>query len=94
MLPGYPLIESGYTKWSYNQPDNAGEEFCGSMFYDGGLNDIHCSDICYFICEHDIDKSTDLDVRSAGKHQTSTQRLSDLPATTAPPDTTHPFYNY
>lgn len=51
---GTPLEESGYTHWGGGQPDGRDHEFCGSMFFNGGLNDMFCGSICFFICEHDI----------------------------------------
>ncbi|XP_026329389.1 macrophage mannose receptor 1-like [Hyposmocoma kahamanoa] len=54
-IKGVPLYNSGYAKWGGGQPDNrGGTEVCGSMFYDGGLNDMSCYVRCFFICEHDI----------------------------------------
>ncbi|CAH2086313.1 unnamed protein product [Euphydryas editha] len=50
-----PLSDSGYIKWGGGQPDGKGEEKCGSMFYNGHLNDIRCDQNLFFICEHEID---------------------------------------
>lgn len=50
-----PLSESGYTEWGGGQPDGKGAEKCGSMFYNGSLNDIRCDINLFFICEHEID---------------------------------------
>ncbi|CAG9585295.1 unnamed protein product [Danaus chrysippus] len=47
------LRRSGYTKWGVGQPDGKGKETCGSMFFNGKLNDISCDQRCFFICEHE-----------------------------------------
>lgn len=49
-----PLEDSGYSKWGGGQPDGKGQEKCGSMFYNGHLNDISCDRLLFFICEHEI----------------------------------------
>ncbi|XP_069694779.1 hemolymph lipopolysaccharide-binding protein-like [Periplaneta americana] len=53
---GKPLGSTGFIRWSSDrQPDNAGgNEDCGSMHRNGGLNDITCSSKLYFICELEL----------------------------------------
>ncbi|XP_073943839.1 uncharacterized protein isoform X1 [Choristoneura fumiferana] len=53
-IKGTTLEESGYTGWGNQQPDGGVNEPCGSMFYNGRLNDLGCHQKCFFICEHDI----------------------------------------
>ncbi|GBP24739.1 hypothetical protein EVAR_79586_1 [Eumeta japonica] len=48
------LEEAGYAKWGNLQPDGNADELCGTMFYDGLLNDLNCDLATFFICEHDI----------------------------------------
>ncbi|CAH0604796.1 unnamed protein product [Chrysodeixis includens] len=48
---GTTLEESGYVRWGANQPDGGDRQQCGSMFYNGRLNDISCDAKCNFICE-------------------------------------------
>ncbi|KPI91592.1 Hemolymph lipopolysaccharide-binding protein [Papilio xuthus] len=49
---GDTLEEAGYAVWGGGQPDGGENERCGSMFYDGTLNDIGCeTHKCFFICE-------------------------------------------
>ncbi|XP_047527581.1 C-type mannose receptor 2-like isoform X1 [Vanessa atalanta] len=55
IIKNMPLPDSGYTNWGGGQPDGKGEEKCGSMFYNGHLNDICCDQSLFFICEHEID---------------------------------------
>ncbi|XP_077285515.1 hemolymph lipopolysaccharide-binding protein-like [Arctopsyche grandis] len=58
-IDGMSLKESGYDKWSSGQPDNyEGKEHCGSMFRDGTLNDIECSEKAMFVCEKTLTKLT------------------------------------
>ncbi|CAD0196873.1 unnamed protein product [Chrysodeixis includens] len=52
---GSSLEDSGYSCWGSNQPDGDEKEQCGSMFYNGHLNDISCSTRCFYICEHEVD---------------------------------------
>ncbi|XP_032513844.2 macrophage mannose receptor 1-like isoform X1 [Danaus plexippus] len=47
------LRRSGYSQWGVGQPDGKGKETCGSMFFNGKLNDISCDLRCFFICEHE-----------------------------------------
>nr|UEP64337.1 teratocyte lectin c-type domain [Cotesia flavipes] len=54
-IKGSPLEDSGYSNWGNQQPDGGDNEKCGSMFYNGRLNDINCSTKAFFICEHDVD---------------------------------------
>ncbi|KAJ0180626.1 hypothetical protein K1T71_004030 [Dendrolimus kikuchii] len=49
------LEEAGYTRWGNQQPDGGDNERCGSMFYEGTLNDIACNQKCIFICEHEAE---------------------------------------
>ncbi|CAH0721768.1 unnamed protein product, partial [Brenthis ino] len=55
IINNMPLEDSGYSKWGGGQPDGKGQEMCGSMFYNGSLNDIGCDRLLFFICEHEID---------------------------------------
>ncbi|KAJ8722606.1 hypothetical protein PYW07_003792 [Mythimna separata] len=52
---GTTLDDTGYVCWGQNQPDGEGREQCGSMFYNGLLNDVSCDTRCFFICEHEVD---------------------------------------
>ncbi|XP_045785080.1 macrophage mannose receptor 1-like isoform X1 [Maniola jurtina] len=54
-IKGVTLRNSGYSKWGGGQPDGGENEKCGSMFYNGQLNDISCGTNLFFICEHEID---------------------------------------
>lgn len=51
---GKPLSSTGFARWaSLQQPDNAGgNENCGSIHRNGGLNDIPCPWKLPFFCEH------------------------------------------
>ncbi|XP_067003188.2 hemolymph lipopolysaccharide-binding protein [Anabrus simplex] len=53
---GQPINETGFTRWSHSvQPDNAGgNENCGSIHRNGGLNDITCSLKLTFFCEQEF----------------------------------------
>ncbi|XP_039746854.1 secretory phospholipase A2 receptor-like isoform X2 [Pararge aegeria] len=63
-IKGMTLRDSGYSKWGGGQPDGGDKELCGSMFYNGHLNDISCGQNMFFICEHEIDiLSTDYALR-------------------------------
>ncbi|CAG4910852.1 unnamed protein product [Colias eurytheme] len=53
-IKGMPFKSLGYTRWGNGQPDGGEREKCGSMFYNGKLNDINCDVKCFFICEHEI----------------------------------------
>ncbi|CAH2073664.1 unnamed protein product, partial [Iphiclides podalirius] len=51
---GDTLEEAGYAIWGNYQPDGGDNERCGSMFYNGHLNDISCeAHKCFFICERE-----------------------------------------
>ncbi|XP_013180715.1 PREDICTED: macrophage mannose receptor 1-like [Papilio xuthus] len=51
---GETLEQAGYAAWGNNQPDGGGNECCGSMFYNGQLNDVSCeAHRCFFICERE-----------------------------------------
>ncbi|XP_053625135.1 macrophage mannose receptor 1 [Plodia interpunctella] len=52
-IKGTPLENSGYSRWGGGQPDGGDLERCGTMFYNGQLNDIACDRRCFFICEND-----------------------------------------
>ncbi|XP_013180342.1 PREDICTED: C-type mannose receptor 2-like [Papilio xuthus] len=55
-LKGDTLKQAGYSKWYVYQPDGGERELCGSMQYNGQLNDVTCETMdCYFICERDND---------------------------------------
>ncbi|XP_028170786.1 macrophage mannose receptor 1-like [Ostrinia furnacalis] len=53
-IRGTKLENSGYSKWGNQQPDGGDNETCGTMFYNGHLNDLKCDHKCFFICEHDV----------------------------------------
>ncbi|CAF4937346.1 unnamed protein product [Pieris macdunnoughi] len=53
-IMGRPLKSLGYKTWGTNQPDGGDRENCGSMFFNGKLNDIGCNQQCFFICEREI----------------------------------------
>nr|XP_012231493.1 PREDICTED: hemolymph lipopolysaccharide-binding protein-like [Linepithema humile] len=47
-----PLETAGYSKWIPNQPDNYnGEQHCGILVKDGGIDDLECSTANVFFCE-------------------------------------------
>ncbi|CAK1581778.1 unnamed protein product [Parnassius mnemosyne] len=51
---GETLDDAGYAVWGNYQPDGGENEQCGSMFYNGHLNDISCeAQRCFFICERE-----------------------------------------
>ncbi|XP_059057059.1 macrophage mannose receptor 1-like [Achroia grisella] len=52
-IRGTALERTGYSTWGYRQPDGGDKEKCGSMFYNGHLNDLGCHHKCFFICEND-----------------------------------------
>ncbi|CAB3242419.1 unnamed protein product [Arctia plantaginis] len=59
---GSLLEDSGYTTWANGQPDGVQrgvDERCGSMFYNGHLNDIECDKKAFFICEHEVPADID-----------------------------------
>jgi len=56
-----PLSSTGFDRWSHPfQPDNAGGnaihpgEDCGTIFTNGGLNDMDCNAVYPFICEQEL----------------------------------------
>ncbi|KAG8231577.1 hypothetical protein J437_LFUL011573 [Ladona fulva] len=53
---GDPLYKTGYSKWSSGEPNQyGGNEDCGSIHRNGGLNDIPCEVSAVkipFFCEH------------------------------------------
>ncbi|XP_013146066.1 PREDICTED: C-type mannose receptor 2-like [Papilio polytes] len=50
------LEQAGYSNWDDYKPDGGDKEPCGSMFYNGRLNDVTCGALdSYFICERDND---------------------------------------
>lgn len=51
-IHGQSLAKAGFTKFAGGQPDNHhGNENCGSVYKNGGLNDIDCTNNLGFICE-------------------------------------------
>ena len=40
-----------YTNWNPREPNNSGNEDCGSMFRNGQWNDLACWRKTYYICE-------------------------------------------
>lgn len=58
LILGKPLSESGYTTWAATQPDNRdGQEHCGAMYRNGGLNDGNCETRAMFVCERNLSNS-------------------------------------
>uniref|UniRef100_A0A2A4K0G1 C-type lectin domain-containing protein n=1 Tax=Heliothis virescens TaxID=7102 RepID=A0A2A4K0G1_HELVI len=55
---GTALEDTGYALWG--RIKDGERERCGSMFYNGLLNDISCSTRAFFICEHDVDTLSSL----------------------------------
>jgi len=56
-----PLISTGFYRWAApEEPDNFGAntthpgEDCGSMFTNGGLNDLYCNEQFPFLCEQEL----------------------------------------
>lgn len=44
-----------YARWNPEQPDNFNrEEHCVVIYYDGGWNDIVCSERLIFTCEKNV----------------------------------------
>nr|XP_012229540.1 PREDICTED: lithostathine-2-like [Linepithema humile] len=54
-VEGDPLEETGFTKWTTkfpNQPDNyQGNQNCGMLLIEGGLDDENCNHVHSYICE-------------------------------------------
>ncbi|XP_076821334.1 complement receptor type 1-like [Clavelina lepadiformis] len=48
-----------YTNWNPREPNNSGNEDCGSMFRNGQWNDLACWRKTYYICERDMDPCSD-----------------------------------
>ncbi|CAG4989006.1 unnamed protein product [Parnassius apollo] len=64
-ITGETLDDAGYSMWGNNQPDGGEDEQCGSMFYNGFLNDISCeAQRCFFICEREIELLNNLSQES------------------------------
>lgn len=62
LIVGDTLEEAGYSSWAGNQPDGGENERCGSMFYEGSLNDIGCdTHRCFFVCEKENKTTTFVD---------------------------------
>ncbi|XP_049867539.1 C-type mannose receptor 2-like [Pectinophora gossypiella] len=53
-----PLEDCGYAEWGNQQPDGGTNDTCGSMFYNGRLNDVACHHKLFYICEHDVRNKT------------------------------------
>lgn len=45
------MQSTGYVNWGTNEPNNLGNEDCGSMHVTGTLNDINCNTPLVFFCE-------------------------------------------
>ncbi|XP_014370527.2 C-type mannose receptor 2 isoform X3 [Papilio machaon] len=53
-IMGETLEQAGYAEWGNNQPDGGVNMNCGSMFYNGQLNDVSCEVYrFFFICERE-----------------------------------------
>lgn len=57
-IEGDPLEETGYTGWTTkltqfpNQPDNfGGNQNCGLLIVEGGMDDVYCNDVNSYFCE-------------------------------------------
>lgn len=50
-IQGKPLESTGFTLWDSSEP--SGNEDCGSISRNGGLNDIYCSYRLAFFCEQE-----------------------------------------
>ncbi|CAK8674354.1 unnamed protein product [Clavelina lepadiformis] len=48
-----------HENWNWREPSNSGNEDCGSMFRNGGWNDLTCWRKTYYICERDMDPCSD-----------------------------------
>ncbi|XP_076821867.1 sushi, von Willebrand factor type A, EGF and pentraxin domain-containing protein 1-like isoform X1 [Clavelina lepadiformis] len=48
-----------HRNWNWREPNNAGNEDCGSMSRNGGWNDLACWRKTYYICERDMDPCSD-----------------------------------
>lgn len=70
-VTGTSVEESGYSDWAEGQPDGPPgdvDERCGSMLYNGQLNDIRCDKKAFFICEHEVSKpAADFNYRSGDR---------------------------
>lgn len=50
-IDGRSLEEAGFAWWAPGEPNNPGDEHCGSVTKDGLLNDSHCDKKYAFVCE-------------------------------------------
>ncbi|XP_063617325.1 lymphocyte antigen 75-like [Cydia splendana] len=50
-VQGETLAEAGFEEWSPGEPNGLGEENCGTMYWDGLLNDASCGALFPYICE-------------------------------------------
>ncbi|XP_061707735.1 macrophage mannose receptor 1-like [Cydia pomonella] len=51
-INGEMLSDFGFLGWAKGEPNNVNEnEFCGSIYHDGLLNDVQCHQSAPFICE-------------------------------------------
>ncbi|XP_063228599.1 hemolymph lipopolysaccharide-binding protein-like [Bacillus rossius redtenbacheri] len=48
---GGSLSRTGYTTWKRGEPNNDGNEDCGSINRSADLNDVSCTKRLYFVCE-------------------------------------------
>ncbi|CAH0719677.1 unnamed protein product, partial [Brenthis ino] len=54
-IHGESIKDAGYSSWSMGEPSNSdGDEYCGTIFRNGHLNDEPCSKRNVFICEKDV----------------------------------------
>jgi hypothetical protein len=54
VIVGETLDETGYSKFSTGEPNNATTgEYCGGVYRSGLLDDIWCENAYAFICEKD-----------------------------------------
>uniref|UniRef100_A0AC34F938 C-type lectin domain-containing protein n=1 Tax=Panagrolaimus sp. ES5 TaxID=591445 RepID=A0AC34F938_9BILA len=40
-----------YSNWWTNQPDNPGQENCGTILFDGTFNNLNCNQVTSYICK-------------------------------------------
>lgn len=54
-VKGEALENTGYTKWTTkwpNEPDNyGGNQHCGALIVEGGMDDVNCQTSLSFFCE-------------------------------------------
>lgn len=51
LFSGLNLKDTGYDEWGANQPDGVGKDHCGSILWNGRLDDVSCDLKAMFFCE-------------------------------------------